>query len=87
MWSRRDLILIVYPVFSLCLSHAMLYMTVGTEISVLGNLIVVLLLIGLLLSSVLVFFIYVKIIEDYAVKRKTICCKTKLIPINTSLSR
>ena len=69
-FRNKDLVLVAYPVFSLCLSNALLYMTQGTTISHWGNLILILLLFGLLLSSALVFFIYVKIIEDYAVKEE-----------------
>ena len=69
-FRSKDLVLVAYPVFSLCLSNSLLYMTQGTTISLLGNLILILLLFGLLLSSALVFFIYVKIIEDYAVKEE-----------------
>jgi hypothetical protein len=69
-FGNRDLFLMVFPIFAILMMFFLLHITSGTNISLIENLFMLLLQIGLLSSSVLLFFIYGNIIEDYAFKEE-----------------
>lgn len=69
-FRNKDMVLSLFPIFAQCVTYALMYMTMETNISLWGTLAMLMLMTGLLLSSVVIFMIYAKLIEDYAVKEE-----------------
>ncbi len=69
-FKNKDMVLVLFPLFAHLVTYALMYMTVDTNISLQESLVMILLLTGLLLSSVVVFMVYAKIMEDYAIQEE-----------------